>query len=315
MASATRLRRRSRQWTARPGSGRRSFFSSQLCLCPCWHRCLRLRLIVERPRVSLTKQEKPRAARPTEPRDSYAFGIRIHHLSASHEATHTWLSSSVSRQASPSARNEEETQLHAKIHKCSGPDNRNEQTPALKVPLQMELRFRPRRYEQPPTLEGLRGDKTPGGLPTPAPAAATTTSALGGQTAAAMTSGRTLLRRAPRPRPHSRGEDKLSKPKSRRPGARMVAAISSATRTSSAVTTSAPTKAAICPPADPHSDPPGRASTDLRAEASYRSKGRIAQEHERRPSSARRLGRSSGARDATTARAAGGGTGSRARAS
>jgi hypothetical protein len=29
-----------------------------------------------------------------------------------------------------------------------------------------------------------------------------------GQTAAAMTSGRTLLRRAPRPRPHSRGEDK-----------------------------------------------------------------------------------------------------------
>jgi hypothetical protein len=28
------------------------------------------------------------------------------------------------------------------------------------VPLQTELRFRPRRYEQPPTLEGLRGDKT-----------------------------------------------------------------------------------------------------------------------------------------------------------
>jgi hypothetical protein len=83
MASATRLRRWSGQWTARPGSGRRSFFSSQLCLCPCWHRCLRLRLIAERPRVSLTKQEKPRAARPTEPRDSYAFGIRIPHSSAS----------------------------------------------------------------------------------------------------------------------------------------------------------------------------------------------------------------------------------------
>jgi hypothetical protein len=32
----------------------------------------------------------------------------------------------------------------------------------------MKLRFHPRRYEQPPTLEGLRGDKTPGGslLPT-----------------------------------------------------------------------------------------------------------------------------------------------------
>jgi hypothetical protein len=188
-------------------------------------------------------------------------------------------------------------------------------TPTLKVPLQTELQFHSRRYEQPPTLEGLRGDKTPGGSPTPAPAAATTTSAPSGQTAAAMTSGRTLLRRAPRPRPHSRGEDKLSKPKSRRPGARMVAAISSATRTSSGATTSAPTMVAICPPADPHSDPPRRVSTDLRAEAPYRSKGRTAQEHERRPSSARRLGRSSGARGATTALAAGGGTGSRARAS
>jgi hypothetical protein len=314
-ASASRLWRRSYQWTARPGSGRRSFFPSQLYLCPCWHRCLRLRLIAERPRVPLTKQEKPRAARPTEPRDSYASGIRIPHSSPSHEATHTWLSGSVSRQASPSARNEEKTWLHAKIHTCSGPDIHNEQTPALKVPLQTELRFRPRRYEQPPTLEGLRGDETPGGSQPPAPAAATTTSAPGGQTAAAMTSGRTLLRRAPRPRPHSRGEDKLSKPKSRRPGARMVAAIPSATRTSSAATTSAPTTAAICPPADPHSDPPGRASTDLRAEASYRSKGRTAQEHERRPSSARRLGRSSGARGTTTARTTEGGTGSRARAS
>jgi hypothetical protein len=37
-----------------------------------------------------------------------------------------------------------------KIHTCSGPDSHNEQTPALKVPLQTELRFRPRGYEQPP---------------------------------------------------------------------------------------------------------------------------------------------------------------------
>jgi hypothetical protein len=202
-----------------------------------------------------------------------------------------------------------------KIHTCSGLDSHNEQTPALKVPLQTELWFRPCRYEQPPTLEGLRGDETPGGSPTPAPAAATTTSAPGGQTAAVMTSGQTLLRQGPRPRPHSSGEDKLSKPKSWRLGARMVAVIPSATRTSSAATTSAPTTEAICPPADPHSDPPERASTDLHAEASYRSKGRTAQEHERRPSSARRLGRSSGACGATTARAVGGGTGSRARAS
>jgi hypothetical protein len=61
----------------------------------------------------LTKQEKPRAARPTEPRDSYASGIRIPHSSPSHEATHTWLSGSVSRQASPSARNEGKTRLRA----------------------------------------------------------------------------------------------------------------------------------------------------------------------------------------------------------
>jgi hypothetical protein len=37
-----------------------------------------------------------------------------------------------------------------KIHTCSGPDSHNEQTPAFKVPLQTELRFRPRGYEQPP---------------------------------------------------------------------------------------------------------------------------------------------------------------------
>jgi hypothetical protein len=34
-----------------------------------------------------------------------------------------------------------------KIHTCSGPDSHNEQTPALKVPLQTELRFRPSGYE------------------------------------------------------------------------------------------------------------------------------------------------------------------------
>jgi hypothetical protein len=37
-----------------------------------------------------------------------------------------------------------------KIHTCSGPDSHNEQTLTLKVPLQTELRFRPRGYEQPP---------------------------------------------------------------------------------------------------------------------------------------------------------------------
>jgi hypothetical protein len=65
-------------------------------------------------------------------------------------------------------------------------------TPALKVPLQTELRFRLRGYERPPKLEGPRGDKALGGSPPPTPAAATTTSAPGGQTAAAMPSGRTI---------------------------------------------------------------------------------------------------------------------------
>jgi hypothetical protein len=37
-----------------------------------------------------------------------------------------------------------------KIPRCSGPDSHNEQTPALKVPLQTELRFHSRGYEQPP---------------------------------------------------------------------------------------------------------------------------------------------------------------------
>jgi hypothetical protein len=95
-----------------------------------------------------------------------------------------------------------------KIHTCSGPDSHNEQTLALKVPLQAELRFHLRRYEQPPTLEGLRSNRMPtDGSLTPAPAAATTTSAPGGQTAAAMTSGSTLLRQGPRPRPRPRSED------------------------------------------------------------------------------------------------------------
>jgi hypothetical protein len=40
--------------------------------------------------VPLTKQEKPRIARPTEPRDSYTSGIRIPHSSPLHGATHAW---------------------------------------------------------------------------------------------------------------------------------------------------------------------------------------------------------------------------------
>jgi hypothetical protein len=107
--------------------------------------------------------------------------------------------------------------LHPKYLYVQAPTAAMNKTPALKVPLQTKLQFHSRRYEQPPTLEGLRDNETPtGGSPLPAPAAATTTSAPGGQTAAAMTSGQTLLRQGPRPRPHTRGEDELPRPWSRR---------------------------------------------------------------------------------------------------
>jgi hypothetical protein len=99
-----------------------------------------------------------------------------------------------------------------KIHTCSGPDSHNEQTPALKVPLQTELRFRPCGYEQPPTLEGPRGDKAPGRPLSPAPAVATTTSAPGGRTAVAMALGQTPLQQCRRPHLRSRGEDKYKEP-------------------------------------------------------------------------------------------------------
>jgi hypothetical protein len=76
------------------------------------------------------------------------YGYLTRHLP--HRATHTWLSGSASRQASPSARNEEETRYCTQIPRCSGPNSHNEHTPALKVPLQTELRFHSRGYEQPP---------------------------------------------------------------------------------------------------------------------------------------------------------------------
>jgi hypothetical protein len=115
MALATRLRRRSRQWTARPGSGRpKSSFRANSASVHADTAASGFGSSKSGRGFPLTKQEKPWAARPTEPRNSYASGIRIPHSSPSHEATHTWLSGSVSRQASSSARNEEKTRLRAK---------------------------------------------------------------------------------------------------------------------------------------------------------------------------------------------------------
>jgi hypothetical protein len=135
--------------------------------------------------------------------------------------------------------------LHPKIPTCSSLDSHNEQTPALKVPLQTELRFHPRRYEQPPTLEGLRGNKTPGGSPTPAPTAATTTSVPGGKTAAATASGQTLRRKGFRPR---RTRTSHSSQGDGGPGVQAELAVSSAEKPSPAAAASKRTGRSLLPP-------------------------------------------------------------------
>jgi hypothetical protein len=145
-------------------SGRRSLFSSRLRLCPCRHRCFRLQLIAERPKVlrlserGFERHGRPSRGIPTPP----GYGYLTHHLPR--KATHARSSGSASRLASPSARNKEETRLYAKKPECSGFDSHNEQTPIRWVPLQTGLRFHSRRYEQPPHRRAC-GTKTLGFLP------------------------------------------------------------------------------------------------------------------------------------------------------
>jgi hypothetical protein len=92
----------------------------------------------------------------------------------------------------------------------------------------------------------------------------------------------------------------------------MVAAIPSATGTSRATSTSAPTTGVSAHRQIPTRILPDERSTDLRAEAPYRCKGRTTPEQERRSSGARCLGRSTRVHGATTALAVGGGTRSQA---
>ena len=133
-----------------PLLGRRSLFLSRLHLCPRRHRSLRLQLIAERSKVlklskgSLERQGRSSRGTATPP----GYGYLTRHLPR--KATHARLSGSASRQASPSARNEGETQYYTQIPRCSGLDSHNEQTPILRVPLQTGLRFHSRGYEQPP---------------------------------------------------------------------------------------------------------------------------------------------------------------------
>jgi hypothetical protein len=192
------------------------------------------------------------------------------------------------------------------------------------VPLQTELRFHSRGYEQPPHRRAC-GTTNSSWLATDH-----CSSSNNDLRAGRLNSSSDDLRAdagATRPSPASPLEGRGQAIKAEEPEAspRVAPMVSSAEKPSPAATTSAPTTAATCPPADPHSSPPRRASTDLRVEASCRSEGRTTQEHERCPSGVRRLGRSPGAHGATAARmvgrqshsapAVGGGTGSCARAS
>jgi hypothetical protein len=85
--------------------GRRGLFSSQHRLRPRRHRCLRLQLIAERPKVlklskrSPERQGRPRRGTPT------PLGYRYLTRHLSRKATHARLSGSASRQACPSAQN------------------------------------------------------------------------------------------------------------------------------------------------------------------------------------------------------------------
>jgi hypothetical protein len=91
VASATQLRRRSHQWTTRPGSGRPSLlFEANSASVRADTATSGFGSSKSGRGFPLTKQEKPRTARLTESRDSYASEIQIPHSSPSHEATHVW---------------------------------------------------------------------------------------------------------------------------------------------------------------------------------------------------------------------------------
>jgi hypothetical protein len=99
MASATRLQGWSRQWMTWPGPSRRCYASSAWGVPRSW--VDKASSPADSASVhadaaasgsgssqsgqgfSLTEQERPWAARPIEPRDSYASGIRIPHSSPS----------------------------------------------------------------------------------------------------------------------------------------------------------------------------------------------------------------------------------------
>jgi hypothetical protein len=147
---------------------------------------------------------------------------------------------------SPDARNRGKTRLHAQIHRCSGPDSYNEHTPALKVPLQTELRFHSRGYEQPPHRRA-RGTTNSGWL------AADHCSSDNDLRSGLLNSSSDDLRAdaaATRPSPTSPLEGRGQATKAEEPevSPRVAPTVSSAEKPSPAATTSAPTAAPTCPP-------------------------------------------------------------------
>jgi hypothetical protein len=162
-----------------PLPGRRSLFLSRLRLCPRRHRSLRLQLIAEQSKVlklskrGLEWRGRPSRGTPTPP----GYGYLTRHLPR--RATHTWSSSSASRQASPSARNEEEHGFTPKYTDVQA------STATMNIRPYSRSHYK-RNFGSTPVgmnnlhTRGPTGQQTPGGSP------ATTT-------VAAMTSGQMLL--------------------------------------------------------------------------------------------------------------------------
>jgi hypothetical protein len=174
------------------------------------------------------------------------YGYLTRHLP--HKATHTRLSGSAGRQASPSARNEEEARLHAQIPRCSGPDNHNEHTPTLKVPLQTELRFHSRGYEQPPHRRAC-GTTNSGWLAGHHCSSSDNDLRLGRLNSSSDDLRANAAVAKPSPTSPHEGQGQAIKAKEPEVCPRVAPTVSSAEKPPLATTTSAPTTAATCAPA------------------------------------------------------------------
>jgi hypothetical protein len=205
------------------------------------------------------------------------YGYLTRHLP--HRETHTQLSGSASRQASPNARNKGKTRLHAQTHRCSGFDSHNEHTLALKVPLQTELRFHSLGYEQPPHRR----------------ACGTINSGWLADNLCSSSDNDLCLRRLNSSSDDLRANAVVGRPSPTSPHEGRGQAVKA--KETEVYPRVAPQPAL----ADPHSSPRGQVGTDLRTEASCWSEDKTIQEHERRPSDVQRLGRSLGMHDATAA--------------